>query len=172
MISTSRSAVLKLGDIDERNRHPFDAASVAPVGKHSANEPAAVIRSYLAPDRRVTPQHRPRVVQEVVVFESAREVAKRPADVGGDHREQRLRGRREQTDIQVGIQDECRHLSAVEDVAEVPGRRALSLDRRLEWSLRAVSSLLSDCKSSFDIFPAPLRRLEILVDCLLRSNTR
>ena len=82
--------------------------------------PAAGIGSYLAPDRRVTSQHRPRVRQEFVVVEAAREVRKRPADVGGDHREQRRRGGREQADIQVGIQHKCRHIGAVEDVLKVP----------------------------------------------------
>ena len=75
--------------------------------------------SYFPPDRRLRHQHRPCISQETVVVEPPRQVGKWPADIGGDDVEQRLRGWRDETDVQVGIQEECRHVGAVEDVLEI-----------------------------------------------------
>ena len=113
---------------------PSMLAVVAPIGQHAANEPAAVVGLDLAPDRRVACQHRARIRQEIVVVEPARQIGKRPTDVGSDDVEQRLRGRREKADVQLSIQKECRHISAVEDVLEVVGRGALLLDRLVQLS--------------------------------------
>jgi len=123
---------LYLRNVGKRNHQAFDADFVAPVRQHPSHEPAAVVSLHLAPDRRMTRQHRPCIGQEIIVFEPSREVRKRPADVGGDDVEQRLRGRREEADVQVVIQEECRHVGAAKDVLEVLGRGALLLDRLLQ----------------------------------------
>ena len=65
-----------------------------------------VIRPHFAPDRRVACQHRACILQEIFVLEPARQIVKRPADIGGDEVEQRLGSRREETDVELGIQRE------------------------------------------------------------------
>ena len=74
-----------------------------------------------------------------------------------------LRGRREEADIEVAVEEERRDVGAVEDVLQVVGRAALLLERllelaveggellveRLQLLLRGFSSSLVDWNSSF-----------------------
>ena len=119
---------------------------------------------HLAPDRRVARQHRPRIRQEIVVLEPARQVGKRPADIGGDDVEQRLRGRREEADVQVGIQEERRHVGAVEDVLEIVGRGALLLDRLVQLAVEGRELLVEGLQLLLRRFQLLVGRLEFLVD--------
>ena len=155
---------LHLGNAGERDDHPLDAAVVAPIGQHAAHEPAAVVGLDLAPDRRVACQHRSCIRQEIVVLEPARQVGKRPADVGSDDVEQRLRGRREEADVQVAIQEECRHVGAVEDVLKVVGRGALLLDRLVQLAIEGRELLVEGLQLLLRRFQFLVGRLEFLVD--------
>jgi hypothetical protein len=92
----------------------------------------------------VTGQYCPRIRQEIaVVLEPAREAGERLADIAGDDREQRPCGRGEETDVEVGIQEECRHVGAVEKVLEVPGPGALSIDSRPEFAVEGGELLVA-----------------------------
>ena len=84
------------------------------------------------------------------------EVRERPPDVAGNDVEQRLGGRREEADIEVGVEEKRRDVGAVENFC-----RSLEVVRcrsRVSWSwlLRAVSSSLSDCNSSFEVSSSSL----------------
>ena len=109
-------------------------------------------------------QHRSRVRQEIVVLEPARQVGKRPADVGSDDVEQRLRGRREEADVQVAIQEERRHVGAVEDVLQVVGRGALLLDRLVQLAVEGCELLVEGLQLLLRRFQFLVGRLEFLVD--------
>ena len=109
-------------------------------------------------------QHRSCIRQEIVVLEPARQVGKRPADVGGDDVEQRPRGRREEADVQVGIQEECRHVGAVEDVLEIVRRGALLLDRLVQLAVESRELLVERLQLLLRRFQLLVGRLEFLVD--------
>ena len=83
-----------------------------------------------------------RIREEVVVLESAGQIGKRATDIGGDDIEQRLRGRREETDAQVAVQEEYRNVGAVKDVLEVVGRRALLLDSLVQLAIEGRELLI------------------------------
>ena len=63
------------------------------------------------------------------------EVRERPADIAGNDVEERLGGRREEADIEVGVEEERRDIGAVEDVLQIIGGRALPLQRFLELAV-------------------------------------
>ena len=143
---------------------PFDLAVLAAIGQHPSHEPTAVVGFDLAPDGCVARQHGSCIRQEIVVLEPARQVGKRPTDVGSDDIEQRLRGRREETDVQVGIQKERRHVGAVEDVLEVVGRGALLLDRLVQLAVERRELLVEGLQFLLRRFQFLVGRLEFLVD--------
>ena len=78
----------------------------------------------------------------IIVLEPARQVAKRPTDVGGDDIEQRLHRRREEADVVVRIEKEGRHISTVEDVLEVVGCGALLFDRLVQLAVECRKLLV------------------------------
>jgi len=122
------------------------------------------VGSYFPPDRRLRHQHRPCISQETVVVEPPRQVGKWPADIGGDDVEQRLRGWREETDVQVGIQEECRHVGAVENVLQIVRRGALLLDRLLQLAVESSELLVERLQLLLRGFQLLVRGLEFLVD--------
>ena len=65
---------------------------------------------------------------EVLVLEPARQIGKRPADIGSDQVEQGLCGWREDPDVQLGIQKQGRHVRTDEDVLQAVVHYALLLD--------------------------------------------
>ena len=70
--------------------------------------------------------------------------------------EQRPRGRREEADLQVGVEEKRRDIGAVQHVLQVVGGGALPLQGFLSWLFSAVSSSLSDCNSSFEVSSSSL----------------
>jgi len=122
------------------------------------------VGSYFPPDRRLRHQHRPCISQETVVVEPPRQVGKRPADVGGDDVEQGLCGRREETDVQVDIQEECRHVGAVENVLQIVRRGALLLNRLLQLTVESCELLVERLQLLLRGFQLLVRGLEFLVD--------
>ena len=70
-------------------------------------------------------KHDPGIGQQVPVGEMVREIGQRPADIGGDHAEQRLRRGGEEADAEILVEEERRNIGAVEDVLEIVGERLM-----------------------------------------------
>ena len=69
------------------------------------------------------------------IGEMVREIGERPADVGGDHAEERLRRRREEADIEFLVEEQRRDVGAVQDVLEVVGDGLMLIEGLLKLAV-------------------------------------
>ena len=70
--------------------------------------------------------------EEIPVGKMPRKIGERPADVGADHAEERLRRRGEEADLEVLVKEERRDVGAVQDVLEVVGDGLMPIGRSPE----------------------------------------
>ena len=70
------------------------------------------------------------------------EVCKRPPDVAGNDAEQRLGGRREEADIQVGVEEQRCDVGAIEDILQIIGCRALPFQGLMELAVEGGQLLV------------------------------
>ena len=114
-------------DVGEGHHHARDRAVVPSVGQDPTDEPHAASSLHLPLDGREITQHLLNVTREPVVRRQRLQVVERTTDVARDHIEDRLGGRREETDLEVGVKKKRGDVGAVEHVLEVVRRRALLL---------------------------------------------
>ena len=110
---------LALGDVDEGEHHAGDAIVHRPVGQQARQQPGAIGQADLALHRRQALQHPRRVVGDLGVLESRRQVGQRPADIARHHPEQRHRHRRVARDAQVPVQEQGGDGGRVHQVLQV-----------------------------------------------------
>ena len=108
----------------------------------------------------MAPQHRSCIGQKSAVGGQRAEVRERPPDVAGNDAEERLGGRREEADIEVGVEEERRDIGAVQDVLQIIGGRTLPLQRFLELAVEGGELLVERLQFL-------LRRQQLLVGRLV-----
>ena len=148
---------LALGDVGEGDDDAFDPVVLGAVGQMRRMIPdaAPALRSRARSARGSAAPSRASVEKSAVGGQRV-EVGERPADVAGNDAEQRLGRRREEADVEIGVEKQRRDVGAVQDVLQIVGGRALPLQGFLSWLLSAVSSSLSDCSSSFEVSSSSL----------------
>ena len=92
-----------------------------------------------------------------------RSASGRPTSLGNDI-EQRLGGRREEADIEIGVEEERRDIGAVQDVLQIVGGRALPLQRFLELAVEGGQLLVERLQFLLRGQQLLVGRLEFLVD--------
>ncbi len=112
-------------DVGEGDHHPFDAIVLRPVGQSPTVVPIVVGGPDLTRDRHKAGEHGVSVAEERWIGEVLHEIGERPADVGGDHAEERFRRGREEAYIELLIQEYRRQIGAVQYVLEIVGDDAL-----------------------------------------------
>ena len=80
-------------------------------------------------------QHRAGIGEQIAVGGERGEIGERPADVGGDDAKQRLGRRREETDVELAVQEQGRHSGAVQDVLQIIRCAALAFERFLKLAV-------------------------------------
>ena len=81
-------------------------------------------------------------VEQRVVGGQRVQIRQRPADVARDDVEQRLGGRREEADVELGVEEQRRDIGAVEDVLQIVRGRALPLQRFLQLAVQRGQLLI------------------------------
>ena len=74
----------------------------------------------------VAGKHRPGVGEQARVVDAAGQIGERPADIRGDDAEHRPRGWREESDLEIAVEEQHRDLRAVHRVPQVVGGGALN----------------------------------------------
>ena len=144
---------------------PSTLTVVAAIGQDAANVPAAVVGFDLAPQRRDGLASTLRAsARRSSSLEPVREIGERPADIGGNDVEKRLRGRREEADVQTRVQKQRRDVGAVQDVLEIVGRGALPLDGLLKLAVERGELLVERLQLLLRGLELLVGRLEFLVD--------
>ena len=92
-----------------------------------------------------------------------RSASGRPMSLGNDA-EERLGGRREEADIEIGVEEERRDIGAVEDVLQIIGGRALPLQRFLELAVEGGQLLVERLQFLLRRQQLLVRRLVFLID--------
>ena len=92
------------------------------------------------------------------------EVGERPAESLGNDIEQRLGRRREEADIEVGVEEQRRDIGAVQDVLQIVGGGALPLQRFLELAVEGGQLLVERLQFLLRGQQLLVGRLEFLVD--------
>ena len=109
-------------------------------------------------------EHRSRVGQQIAVGASdLRSASGRPMSLGNDT-EQRLRGRREEADVEIGVEKNRRDIGAVQDVLQIVGGRPLPLQRFLELAVEGGQLLVQRLQFLLRGQQFLVRRLILLVD--------
>jgi hypothetical protein len=120
-----------VGDVDEGEDDAADPVVAGPVRPQPRQQPA-IAEADLALDRCQLVEHRVRVVGELRIVEPAREVADRPADVGGDQVEELDRRRSEERDPQRPVEKERRDRARRHQVLQVGVGSAQLVDLALQ----------------------------------------
>lgn len=110
-----------LGDIGKRDDDALHPIILGAVGQYPADIPQTVLRLDFPFDRRQRLQHRTSVAQQIAVGGQRVEIGERSTDVGRDDVEERFGRRREETDIEVEVEENGRDIGAIEDVLQIAG---------------------------------------------------
>ena len=92
------------------------------------------------------------------------EIGERPPDVARNDAEERLGGRREEADIEVGVEEERRDIGAVQNVLQIVGGRALPLQGLLELAVEGGKLLVERLQFLLRCQQLLVRGLVFLVD--------
>ena len=130
---------LLFGDIDEGDDDALYAAFEGSVRHHAADIPGAGTRFDLSLDRCERPQDRKGIRGKGFVGGQGAEIRDRPPDVARDDVEEQLRRRREEANVQTGVEEERRDIGAVQDILQVIRRRALLLQCFMELAVEGRS---------------------------------
>ena len=123
------------GDVGKGDDHPFDAVVLCPIGQDAAGVPGAVLGLDLARERHEIGKHGLGVDEQIRIGEMVREIGERPADVGGDHAEERLRRGGEEADLEFLVEEQRRNVGAVQDVLEVVGEGLMLVEGLLKLAV-------------------------------------
>ena len=127
--------VLALGDIRKGNDDAFDPVVLGAVGKDATEVPGARLGFDLLLRRRERIQYGSGIVCKGVIRDQRMKVGYRPANVTRDDVEQRFGCRREEPDLELGVEKQRCDIGAVEYVLKVIRCRALSLQGFLELAV-------------------------------------
>ena len=108
-----------LGDVGEGDDDALDPVVLGAVGQYAADVPGAALRFDLPLDRREGLQHRSGIGQKSAIGGQRVEIGERPPDVARNDAEERLGGRREEADVEVGVEENRRDIGAVQDVLQI-----------------------------------------------------
>ena len=92
-----------------------------------------------------------------------RSASGRPTSLGNDT-EERFGGRREEADIEVGVEKDRRDIGAVQNILQIVGGRALPLQRFLELAVERGELLVERLQFLLRGQQLLVRRLEFLID--------
>ena len=124
-----------LQHIDIGDDDAFDRFAMAAIGQDAAQEPGAFRRRDFPLDNLGGFQHGLGFHHQLRVDRERAQVCQRPPDVRRDHAKHRLRRRREKPDAQLPVEEQRRHIRAVENVLQVVRCRALALQRFLQLAV-------------------------------------
>ena len=153
-----------LGDVGECDDDALDPIVLGAVRQYATDVPGAALRFDLSLDRREAPQHRSCIGQKSAVGSQRIEVRERPPDVAGNDTEKRLGGRREEADIEVGVEEERRDIGAVQNILQIVGGRTLPLQRFLELAVEGGKLLVERLQFLLRRQQLLVRRLVFLID--------
>ena len=126
---------IALADIGEGDDHAFPVAAMGPVRQNPAHEPDAGTSFDFPFDRCQAEQHRAGIGGKCGVGGERVQIGQRAPDVARNDVEQRFRGRREEPDVEVHVEEQRRDIGAVEDVLKVVRRGALALQGFLKLAV-------------------------------------
>ncbi len=124
------------GDVGKGDDNPFHAVILRPVRQDSTDKAGARLCFDLPLRRLQGPQHQLDIGQQSAVLGQRVQIRQRASDIAGKDTEQRLRGRREEADVQVFVEEQCRDIGAVKDVLQIVGSRALPFQRFLQLTVQ------------------------------------
>ena len=153
-----------LGDIGKGDDNALDPIVLGTVRQYSAVVPRAVLSFDLSLDRHECPQHRPCVGQQSDIGGQRIEIRERPTNVRGYDTEERLGSRREEADIQVGIEEERRDIGAVQHVLQIVGRGTLPFERFLKLAVKGGKFFIERLQFLLRRQEFLVRRLVFLID--------
>ena len=162
--SSASAMCLPLGDVGKGDDDALDPVVLGAVRQYAADVPGAALSFDLPLDRREGLQHRSGIRQKSAIGGQRAEVCERPPDVAGNDIEERLGGRREEADIEVGVEEERRNIGAVQDILQIIGGRTLPLQRFLELAVEGGKLLVERLQFLLRRQQLLVRRLVFLVD--------
>ena len=92
------------------------------------------------------------------------QVSERPPYVTWNNVEQGFRRRREEADVEVCVEKDCRHVGAVEDVLQIVRGRALPIQRFLQLAIESVQFLVERLQFLLGGHQFLVRGLILLID--------
>ncbi len=153
-----------LGYVGEGDDHSLDMIVLGAVGQDTAGVPCSVIGLDLAVWRHLAGKNGFGVGEQARVVDAAGQIGERPADVRSDDAEHRPRGGREETDLEIGVEEQHRDLRAVHRVSQVVGGGALLLDGLVELTVEGGELLVERLQLLLGGFQFLVGRLQLLVD--------
>ena len=126
----------------ESDDDAFGLLVAGPIGQYPPDEPIAALTLDFPLDRRLGLQDLPRVGLQSLVGGQRFQVRQRAPDVAGNDVEQRLGRRREEADVEAGVEEDRRDVGAVEDVLQIVRGRALPIERLLQLAVEGVQFLV------------------------------
>ena len=133
------------------------------IGQDAPQIPCPFVAFDLAAERLGIRQNRCGIDEEILVVGTAGEIGERPADVGCDDAEMRSHRRREETDVQLAVEEDRRDLGAVEDILQIVGRDALLLDGLVQLAVEGGQLLVERLELFLRGFQLFIGGLELLV---------
>ena len=131
-----------LGDVGKADDNTFNSALLGAIRQDTTGVPDAVPRVDFGLERGVGPQHRCRIGQQRAVHSQRRQVRERPPNVAGDDVEECLGGGCEEANVEAGVEEQRRHIGAVQDILQIVGNCSLPLQSFLKLAVEGRKFLV------------------------------
>lgn len=123
------------GAVGKGDDDALHSVTLGAVRQDAANVPGTAPRLDFPLDRCESLQHRLSIGEKNTVVRKRVKIRKRPSNVAGNDAEQRSGGWGEKADIEPGIKERRGDIGAIQDVLQIVGCRALSLQSFLELAV-------------------------------------